>query len=131
MIAVNKYIGIPFKVGGRDREGCDCWGLVRLVLKEQCGISVPSLSSDYATLKDGGKIAALVEDTKPLVAARQLPGPVSGAVVVIKARGLPMHVGLMIDERHVLHVGKGYNAIVEKVDGPRLKGKIEGYYSVS
>lgn len=27
----NEYVGLPFADKGRTREGCDCWGLVRLV----------------------------------------------------------------------------------------------------
>ncbi len=34
----NKYIGIPFREGGRDTSGCDCGGLVLLVLQREFAI---------------------------------------------------------------------------------------------
>lgn len=38
------YIGIPYVRGGEARDGADCWGLVRLVLREQCGLDMPAIS---------------------------------------------------------------------------------------
>lgn len=39
---VETYVGLPYKHLGRTREeGVDCYGLVRLVLQENCGITLP------------------------------------------------------------------------------------------
>lgn len=36
-----KYINVPFKHRGRDWDGCDCYGLIRLIFKEELEISLP------------------------------------------------------------------------------------------
>ena len=42
-----KYIGIPFENGGRSFLGCDCGGLVLLMLKTERGINAKDMLEVY------------------------------------------------------------------------------------
>lgn len=55
-----KYVGLPFVDGGRDWKGCDCWGLVKLILQTECGIEVPSYGDIAAS--ELLKVASMVAD---------------------------------------------------------------------
>jgi cell wall-associated NlpC family hydrolase len=60
-IWVKKYIGIPFVSNGRKREGCDCYGLCRLVLQDEYDISLPELSNEYNNARCIRETAVLFE----------------------------------------------------------------------
>ncbi len=38
-----KYLGIKYRLGGREVTGLDCWGLVRMVYRDELGIDIPVL----------------------------------------------------------------------------------------
>lgn len=38
-----KYIGLPYVPGGREKDGVDCWGLLRLIYKEEMQLDLPLL----------------------------------------------------------------------------------------
>lgn len=103
------YVGIPFADGGRDRAGCDCWGLVRLVYAEVLGIDLPS----YGEIAARDVIAATRQIRDASAASPWVPvaGPAQPMDVLVMT-GRPMHVGVMLDARRVLHVAAETDAVI-------------------
>ncbi len=108
-----RYVGIPFADRGRDRAGCDCWGLVRLAYAEELGIDLPSYGEISVT--ELRRIAERMEgarDHGPWSAVHEvqafdvllMAGRVGGRVAA--------HVGLSIGGGRVLHTFPGQDSCV-------------------
>lgn len=123
----NKYIDIPYKDGGRDLEGLDCWGLVRLVYKEQYGIELPSFSDSYTTAKDTDHLHELISRHREQW--DKLSSPVEGCVVLLRIFGTDTHVGVYLGNDMFLHVREGTNVAVENINSPTWKTRVVGYFN--
>ncbi len=115
MIWAAKYIGLPFLDHGRDFNGVDCWGLVRLVLKHEKGIDVPSYGDtsalDLQTVANTVKREAFAY---PWVAV--MPNAIEPFdVAVMYRRRDPIHVGIMVTDKHVLHIEEKISAVMVPV----------------
>jgi cell wall-associated NlpC family hydrolase len=111
------YIGLPFHEHGRDRSGLDCWGLVRLVMAEQFNIALPSHAHEYERTTAVDKISALIERESvkwKIIATGQ---ETCGDVVVLRVR-----------DKHMLHIERGINSVIERYTGPHWSERIAGIY---
>jgi cell wall-associated NlpC family hydrolase len=126
---MRRFVGIPYVEGGRDYDGTDCWGLCWLFYRDELGRSLPSFSGEYR-VEDREILSELIHQSKALVNAVPTREPEYGDLVLMKFRALPVHVGVYIDDQHVLHILKGINSVVESMRSPRLTGRIEGWYRV-
>lgn len=122
------YIGLPFADHGRSRSGLDCWGLVRLVMAEQFGIALPSFDTEYRFAADAPQVGALVRREIPRWDEVPAGEERLGDIVVARLRGHPMHVGLVLGDRRMLHVERGINSAIEPYAGPRWGARLHGFY---
>lgn len=122
----NKYIGIPYISKGRDAEGLDCWGLVRLVYKEQYNIDLPSLSEEYAA-DDSERHQELISLYKEGWDKQE--APTEGDVVVFRVLGSESHVGIYIGNGLFMHAREGVNTVVaEAITSITWAKRIRGYF---
>ena len=125
-----EYVGIPFKSLGRTKDGCDCYGLVRIVLQEQYNVSLPELLT-YANALDHTEIKDTITTNIPLLSGEKLSSPEEGAVVIFTTQGLSAHIGLFVSDKLILHTTKNTGAVIESVNTPRIKNRIRGIYNVN
>ena len=128
---VSKYIGIPFVSNGRSANGCDCYGLVRLVLHNEYQIDLPQLSNDYSSALNIEETKKLFTEQRPALASFKLDKPQEKAVVIITEHGCPCHIGVFAGNGYILHTGIKTGSVCQRETHPALRGRIEGYYRVS
>jgi cell wall-associated NlpC family hydrolase len=125
------YINIPFLYDGRDKNGLDCWGLVWAVYVDQLGIILP----DYKGMFTDGSLPTLLRRAKLMDAERekwerrsQYESPQPFDVILLRTKGVPSHVGVVIDSRRMLHITEGINSCVEDYTGLMWKDRVIGFY---
>lgn len=127
---ITGYVGIPFKDGGRDRSGCDCWGLVRLVLADH-GIDVPSYGEISAE-----NLLGIAREVKGALGAgpwRKVdmePRRALDCVVMrhfSSPRRLAVHIGIMASPDLMLHTEAGCDSVKIPLNHPSVRTRILGF----
>lgn len=119
-----RYVGLPF---GEAQGEVTCWGLVRRVYYDRLGLDLPEygeisardllrIARAMGAAKDDGWRA--VSPPAPLDVCL-MRGPQGGAAVV--------HVGVMVDAQHLLHVEAATAAVIVPVAHYSVAGRIVGY----
>lgn len=124
----NKYIGIPFKDKGRDINGIDCWGLARLVYKQEYNIDLPSFSSDYEA-NDNLRMQDLIAQYKE--GWEKIETPIEGCLVLFNIMGSETHIGVAVSDTHFIHTRDGMDSAIESFDSFKWNKRISGYYKYS
>jgi len=125
-IASHDYVGIPYLSHGRTRSGVDCWGLTRLVYLEQLGIDLPTYAGAYTDAAERSEVKAAIENGRSLWTQTETPEP--GDVVLLKITRDPTHVGIYVGDGFMLHVRRGANTCLERLNAPFWRTRVVGYY---
>lgn len=125
-----QYVGIPYKSGGRARDGCDCWGLVALVLGERFGVCV----ADYdGPLFEGRHTAEAVAEAAESFAARFIEvgrngGEQPGDGVLLRMLGVPLHIGVVVAPGLMLHVEDKCDSVIENYRSLHWRSRVLNFY---
>ena len=121
-----KYLGLPFVDGGRTWSGVDCWGLVRLVFKHERGIELPTYGDIPAS--ELIRIAYKVKEETAKEPWNAVSIPQAIDMAVMYSRHAPIHVGVMVDNKYLLHVEKGTNCVLIDKDHPSVFFRSIGFF---
>lgn len=111
------FIGIPWRDKGRDRAGCDCWGLVRLVLAEAAGFDVPSYDEGYVSADEAREVSAIVRGEQASSVWIEVNGAPRAFDVALWRRGLHRwHAGIVVRPGLALHMVEEDAAKLERYD---------------
>jgi len=122
----SKYIGIPYKEKGRDIAGVDCWGLVRLIYKNEFNIDLPSFAEEYHnTTTVSEAISAHIEGWEQVTELKV------GDSILFRIVGEPTHIGVYIGNDKFIHTRRKSGTVVESLNSINWRSRIVGYYKYS
>lgn len=130
MLDTRPYLNIPFVDGGRDRSGADCWGLVYLV-SHDLGRPVPAYPGEGlhadGTISNASQSRAIA---RRAVEFEPVGRPTVGDIALLKPKGRPMHVGIVVDGRgrQIMHAERETGVIVERAHGAMWTHRLDGFY---
>lgn len=123
-----KYIGIPYVEKGRDITGLDCYGLVRLIYKNELDINLPSFVTEYDP-SDNQRLEDLFAQYKE--GWESVDNPKVGDVVIFRIFGYESHIGICIGDNKFLHVREGKDSVIESLDNAKWSKRITGFFKYS
>lgn len=124
MTAPSSWIGIPFLSGGRDRAGCDCWGLVLLYAREVNGRLGPDFAYEDALSNRSLILFRQHRDSHAVM----VKAPSPGDLILLRPAGLPVHVGTCLTGNRFLHTQPGSGSVIDRWDSLVWRNRLSGFW---
>jgi cell wall-associated NlpC family hydrolase len=125
---IDRYMRVPFTEDGRTFEGCNCWGLFRLIYRHELGLDIPSYATTPATdIRGVARNIARDKSDWPLAAE-----PADYDMVLMRGvdraagRAVDCHVGLYW-QGFVLHTERATGPVLVQAGDARIRGRIVEY----
>ena len=122
-MTINNYIGIPWVKGGNKTTGCDCWGLVLLVLNDVYNININKF---VGAKHEGDQLSDVIDNESAQPEWLKVDNPQAGDVCVMTVRSTnrPEHVGVYIGGDKLLHSPGRHNCNVSCVSQLRIMQRL-------
>lgn len=126
---------VPYKGGGRTKEGADCWGLVVLLYQEMYGIHLPEFPNvgvvDYKDAEQSevtSKEITRLLGTRPEVEKVEVAS--QGDLIILRVLGEPVHIAFALGDNLMIHIGRTHGVVVENYMEAKWKSKVMGIYKI-
>lgn len=103
MIYIDDLIGIPYKKGGNDKQGFDCYGFVKEVCK-RAGKTLPDLNTE--NLENVDISVQGFDFIKSNLEKINKPSKECDLVLIKDAKGIMSHIGVYLDGGYIAHCNK-------------------------
>lgn len=123
----DSYLTIPFESKGRSRDGCDCYGLLRLIYHDRLAVDLPLLSDEYDNTLQRKTMNDLVQE-RPLLIGFEKSSfddvkPLD--VLVIRHVGFDCHLGIVVSKRWMIHSEAGKGTVIEEFNRPHIRPRVK------
>jgi len=124
-----RWGAVPYRSGGRDLTGWDCWGCVAWIGRERFGADHGQLAGAYAdAVTETDVVAQLVRARLPAYQAQ--PSAAPGLVGLMSVAGERVHVGLAISPRLLIHALDGAGTLFS-APGDRWWRRVVGWFQLA
>ena len=131
MMDLKEFIGLPFETWGRTYDGCDCWGLVHLFYRDHLGIDIPDYIetgfTDY-NKNERELVSSVIDAGKNTWKSVQLNETQYGDVIIFALMGYPVHVGIALNNKDMLHTQEVTNSCIDRYKSFRWQKRITEIY---
>jgi len=113
-----EYVNLSYKNLGRDKVGCDCYGMIYLIYKEKLGIELPDFTEllyDKDWYQTENHILENIWDDWEEVI---LPYKIYDALLFYsyELKTIVNHIGILIGEDKFLHISSKYSSKVDRLN---------------
>ena len=123
---ISKYVGVPYRHGGRDMSGLDCWGLVKNVYRD--------LGYDLFDLEEGSYPVNwsragnnyFIENYHKEWKEVNCPMPFDG-VLFRNRKGMCDHAGVVLSGGRFIHTCRA-GTVISRLNDKSWKDRIYGFY---
>lgn len=120
-----QYVGIPYKLHGRDINGVDCYGLVYLYLNHK-GYTLPKYEINY-TMTTAKEIIA---QEYAVVLGERLQSAEDDCIVLLYRGNIPTHIGVCVGT-NILHTTKHSDSVFESIKRIKRRFTYMEFYHVN
>lgn len=99
-------IGVPYKEGGRDLTGFDCYGLTIFAARRR--------GKKLRDINERSHAPELVQEYAPTMNVEKISGPEKDAVIEMRY-GNELHIGFCLDDKTFLHTTKTQGVRISRI----------------